>query len=66
MLECFINWFDLIDAHPATYEMRIVGKLQDAGIPVRGLFSFQGVERGVIVWHDVWNGRQFFWKEEKK
>ena len=63
MIECFISWLDLWDAPPATYEMRIVGKLRDAGIPIQGFLIFRGVERGVLSWHDVWNGRQFFWKE---
>ena len=64
MIECFINWFDLMEAHPATYELRIVGKLREAGIPVRGFLVFQGVERGILSWYDVWNGRRFFWSED--
>jgi hypothetical protein len=53
-----------MSAHPETFEMVIMGKLRQAGIPVRGFLIFDGVEHGRIAWYDVWNGRQFFWREE--
>ena len=66
MIECFIPWCDLATAHPMTYEMVILGKLKDVGIPVRGVLIFQGVERGILSWYDVWNGRQFYWREKSQ
>jgi hypothetical protein len=33
---------------PVLYEMWIVGKLKDAGIPIRGTILFRGLERGIL------------------
>lgn len=63
MKECFISWLDLLDVEPVVYEATILSRLRKAGIPVRGILIFRGIDRGTFSCYDVLGGRQFFWRE---
>jgi len=46
---CKISHLELITSTYADFiVMFILGKLRDAGIPVKGIFTFQGIERGTL------------------
>lgn len=58
---------EIIDLNPRiSFEMFVIGKLRQAGIPVIGIFSFKGVSRGTLKCIDSMhkNIKQFIWNSE--
>ena len=50
-----INMFDYPEKWPLTqsaFEMWVIGKLKNAGIPIKGTLVFRGLERGSIARFD--------------
>lgn len=49
MITVTISWNELTELpDPAFIQMYILSRLRDAGMPIKGLFLFQGVERGTL------------------
>ena len=49
--------------NPALWQMHLLGLLRKAGIPVKGIFYFQGLERGELLeTYDGVTGLTFHWR----
>jgi hypothetical protein len=65
MIEVTISLLDIVEAsEPWVAEMMILGKLRDAGIPVKGFFHFQSLERGTLYETTTFDGGLRYWWEE--
>lgn len=56
----------LVNNPPELIETIILGKLKDAGIPVKGLLRFDGLERGTLERADGDLGPIYTWHDEKE
>ena len=43
---------DNFDMTPSVWEMWVVGKLKSAGVPIKGVLTFRGLEKGTIERYD--------------
>ena len=70
MIKVKVNALDYPDVWrltPVMWECWVVGKLRDAGIPVKGFLVFGGVKRGVLSRFDDakdFGGSTYVWKDE--
>lgn len=65
MIEVRITGSEIMQRGSVTFVPFLMTELRKVGIPVKGFFSFQGVERGKLWWfQDYWSTDMIFrWEE---
>jgi hypothetical protein len=61
-----ISLFEMVSCNPTFFQMNLLKRLRDAGIPIKGILLFQGLERGVLAEEtDINGGLLYTWSEDE-